>query len=108
MESCGLLTTPSKIDQLKIILRKQFFDIFAVTESKLDHNLDDAEIEIKGYTVFRRDRNRHGGGVLFYINDKWSVTNVISHEHLEFLSLDIYFYVKIDKNSHVSHSTFLK
>lgn len=60
-----------------------------VTESKLDHNIDDAEIEINGYKVFRRDRNRHGGGVLFYINDKWSVTNVISHEHLEFLSLDI-------------------
>jgi len=36
---CGIL---SKIDQLKIILRKQFFDIFAVTESKLDHNIDDA------------------------------------------------------------------
>ena len=86
INACGIL---SKIDQLKIILRKQFFDIFAVTESKLDHNIDDAEIEIKGYTVFRRDRNRHGGGVLFYINDKWSVTNVISHEHLEFLSLDI-------------------
>ena len=81
---CGIL---SKIDQLKIILGKQTFDIFAVAESKLDHNIDDAEIEIKGYNVFRRDR--HGGGVLFYINDNWSVTNVISHEHLEFLSLDI-------------------
>jgi hypothetical protein len=72
-----------------IEVRKHIFDIFAVTESKLDHNIDDAEIEIKGYKVFRRDRNRHGGGVLFYINDKWSVTNVISHEHLEFLPLDI-------------------
>lgn len=35
------------------------------------------------------DRNRHGGGVLFYIKDKWSITNVKSDENLEFLSLNI-------------------
>mgnify|MGYP005953997949 CR=1 FL=1 len=37
---CGLF---SKLDQIKIILRKSSFDVFAVTESKIDNSISDSE-----------------------------------------------------------------
>ena len=60
---CGLM---NKFDQIKILLRQRSLDVLAVTESKLDSCITDAEIHINGYTVVRRDRNRHGGGALLY------------------------------------------
>ena len=62
----GLL---SKLDYLKIMLNETFFDIFAVSETKLDANILDDEIKIDGYVSYRLDR-KHGGGVLFYVNNQ--------------------------------------
>ena len=59
-----------KLDYLKIMLNGTFFDIFAVSETKLDANILDDEIKIDGYVSYRLDRNRHGGGVLFYVNNQ--------------------------------------
>lgn len=64
---CGIL---NKLDQVKILIKDCIFDVFAVTESKLDHHISDSEIQITGYTVIRRDCNRHGGGLLLFIKDK--------------------------------------
>ena len=63
----GLL---SKLDFLKIMLQKSKFDVFAISESKLDANIHNNEIKIDGYNLYRLDRNRHGGGVLFYVNEQ--------------------------------------
>ena len=54
----GLL---SKLDCIKIMLNGTYFDIFAVSETKLDANIPDDEIKIDGYVSYRLDRNRHGG-----------------------------------------------
>ena len=37
-------------------------EILAINESKLDDSFTDGEISIPGYTIVRKDRNRHGGG----------------------------------------------
>ncbi|XP_062573471.1 uncharacterized protein LOC134235355, partial [Saccostrea cucullata] len=79
----------NKLDQIKILLRNGKFDIFAITESKLDGNILDAEVQIKGYNLVRRDRNRHGGGVLVYAKEKWTISNVQIRDNMEMLSLDI-------------------
>ena len=63
----GLL---SKLDFIKIMLSESKFDIFAISESKLDASIHDNEIKIDGYDFYRLDRNRHGGGVLFYVNEQ--------------------------------------
>ena len=63
----GLL---SKLDFLKIMLSGSKFDVLAISESKLDANIHDNEIKIDGYVSYRLDRNRHGGGVLFYVNEQ--------------------------------------
>ena len=46
------------------MLSESKFDIFAISESKLDASIHDNEIKIDGYDFYRLDRNRHGGGVL--------------------------------------------
>lgn len=70
-------------------MRNQLFDVLAISENKLDDNIDSTEMGIKGYKVLRRDRNRYGGGVLFFIKEKWSITCVKQHENLEVLQCDI-------------------
>ena len=45
------------------------FDVVAITETFLDDSIHDSHIAPPGYTIFRKDRNRHGGGVLLLIRD---------------------------------------
>ena len=45
------------------------FDVVAVTETFLDDSVHDSHITPPGYSVFRRDRNRHGGGVALLVRD---------------------------------------
>ncbi|XP_072039499.1 uncharacterized protein [Amphiura filiformis] len=44
-------------------------DVLAVAETWLDNTITDAEIMDPSYILFRRDRNRHGGGVLIAAKD---------------------------------------
>ena len=41
--------------------------VLAVPETWLDGSVTDAEIEMLGYTVVHKDRNRNGGGVCLYV-----------------------------------------
>ena len=43
------------------------FDVILVTETHLDNSIESLEINIEGYQIFRKDRNRHGGGVAIYM-----------------------------------------
>ena len=52
------------------MLSESKFDIFAISESKLDASIHDNEITIDGYDFYRLDRNRPGGGILFNVNEQ--------------------------------------
>ena len=39
-----------------------------MSESKLDSSFPEAQFKIAGYGVFRQDRDKYGGGLMFYIN----------------------------------------
>ena len=58
-----------KIDQLETFVKTKCFDIIGINETWLDKSVDDMEIKIPGFSVVRKDRNKHGGGVCFYICD---------------------------------------
>ena len=45
------------------------FDIMSVCETFIDSNVADNEISIDGYSIAKKDRNRHDGGVLLYVKD---------------------------------------
>ena len=44
------------------------FDIFLTSESKLDNTFPINQFSMRVYKVFRRDRNRFGGGLILYVN----------------------------------------
>ena len=52
-----------------MILTECNFDIIGVCETFIHSNVPDNEICIDGHSIVKKDRNRHGGGVLLYIKD---------------------------------------
>lgn len=57
----------SKMHEISFILEKSLLDIFVLNETKLDHTIDSADYEMNQYHMFRRDRSRHGGGMIVYV-----------------------------------------
>ena len=45
------------------------FDIFLSSETKIDESFPDKQFRLNNYKVFRKDRNRYGGGIMFYVNE---------------------------------------
>ena len=64
-------------------------DIFAVTETFLDLTVDNAELEIDGYNLYRKDRNRHGGGVAIYIRSVIPHNLITMNNDIESLWLEL-------------------
>ena len=65
----GLLNINSisnKFDTLDNIVK--VFDIFLISESKLDNTCPINQFAIGDYKVFRRDSNHFGGGLILYIH----------------------------------------
>ena len=44
-------------------------DISLFSETKVDKTFPNQQFKISGCKMFRRDRNKHGGGIMFYINE---------------------------------------
>jgi ribonuclease P/MRP protein subunit RPP40 len=81
----------NKIEELKCVIKGNEPDIIGITETWLKDDVDDNEISIVGYQVFRQDRvsnvKKKGGGVMFYVRDSikamtMSVKDKHEFEHL--------------------------
>ena len=60
--------------ELKVIANKTKAAVIILTDTWLDSSISNGEIDIDGYTIVRRDRNRNGGGICAYINNNLSYT----------------------------------
>ena len=49
-------------------LIRNHFDIFLVSETKLDSSFAGSEFTIPSNRLFCKDKNQHGGGLIFYVN----------------------------------------
>lgn len=58
-----------KIDEIKLLLANENFHVLGIGETWLDATITDNELKIDEYNLIRKDRNRHGGGVAFYIHE---------------------------------------
>ena len=74
----------NKFDTLDNIVKA--FDIFLISESKLDNTFPINQFAIEGHKVFRRDRNCLGGGFILYINK--NIPCKPRSNHLMFSDLD--------------------
>ena len=57
----------NKFEALEFLIKDRF-DVFLVSESKLHSSFPEAQFKIPGYRIFRQDRVKYGGGLMFYIN----------------------------------------
>ena len=79
-------------DELCVFMEDRAIDILGLNETRLDNTIADSQIDIEGYDILRRDRNRNGGGVAFYVAQSLTYVNrqgLLSHEDLEILTVEI-------------------
>ena len=66
-------------------------DILTVNEIRLEPDFPKELISINGYNWIGRDRNRHGGGIGFYIRDtlNYSVRSDLNNTQIEVLTIEV-------------------
>ena len=81
----------NKIDSIDLLI-KEHIDICLLSETKLDNSFPNQQFHLNGYKLFRKDRDRFGGGIAFYVNEtipcKTLNTSDIP-ENIELLLLEI-------------------
>lgn len=69
----NICSLKNKVHELSSILSDNSLHIIGISETHLDNETEDCEINILGYNIFRNDRNTFGGGVAFYIQEQLPV-----------------------------------
>ena len=87
------ILTVNRLDLIKHFLSIQGnADILCVSETHLDANISDRTIEISGYTLYRNDRSRKGGGVAIYVTDMLpSIRKINLETDIEMLLVEVEF-----------------
>ena len=79
------LMNENKREELEMIVMQEQIDVIGVTESWTHEGINDGEISLKGYTMFRRDRKNgikeRGGGVILYVKDSIGAVREIEGEN---------------------------
>ena len=77
-----------KFDYLTLSVSIYHPHIICIVETWLSNEITSAEIDIPGYQLYRKDRNRQGGGILIYVVNCMLVSLFPdSGPHLELLTL---------------------
>lgn len=59
----------NKHDELRVFMEKRSRAlVLGLSETWLDDSISDAELEVPGFHLYRKDWNRRGGGVLVYVS----------------------------------------
>ena len=55
----------NKFEALEFVIKDKF-EVFLVSERKLDSSFSEAQFKIPGYRIFRQDEDKYGSGLMFY------------------------------------------
>ena len=64
---CNLRSLAPKVDELECVMEFNDVDIACITETWLTNEIQDSNVSLKDFTLFRKDRPSHGGGLVAYI-----------------------------------------
>ena len=66
-------------------------DIFLINQSKVDESFTNNQFAMSGYKFIRRDRNKFGGGIAFYITDQLTslIIAIKISSDIEILTIEI-------------------
>ena len=74
-----------KIDHIRLLASVHQPHIISICETWLDESISNDEVFIPGFTLIRRDRNRHGGGIAIFIYNSVRFTILLKHPSIELL-----------------------
>ena len=78
-----------KLDSLRVEALSSRPHVIALTETWIDSSISDHEIFIPGYSSVRKDRSRHGRGILLYITESITINSININETSELLFVDL-------------------
>jgi len=87
-----------KTDELKFLFENSLIDLICISETWLTSYINDAQVKLDGYQIFRSDRDSHAGGVAIYVKNGIKCKCVCSHaaeSEIEYIFLEIY---KVDSS----------
>ena len=90
--------------ELSTLLKNKPLDVVALSETWLDQSIESDEINISGYTIVRKDRNRGGGGVMFYVLNTIQYSCKVVPSSLEIVSIII----KLDASAELAVTNVYK
>lgn len=79
----------SKFVHVKKILDTEMFELVALNETKIDQFVKNDDIDHDCYDILRRDRNRHGGGILVYYKKTYQIVESIIDEKYELIYMKL-------------------
>lgn len=86
----NVVVIPKHHDKLTMLRLNKSIDTLAINETRPDKQIMDSEVDIDGYHIMRKDRNRSGGGVALYIRSlNYKVRHEIDPFDLEILTVEI-------------------
>ena len=95
----------NKFDSLKLLV-KNSFDVFMISETKLDESLPESQFLMDGFTSpYRMDKNTNGGGTTLYVREN------IPSKKISFKNGDKdieHFFVEINFRKKVANFMFIK
>ena len=90
--SLNIYTLLKHLDELRILVDQEMPHVIGINETKIDFSISDTDIQIEGYRVVHRDRNKWGGGVALFIHESIShycIRSDLMDNNLESLSIQI-------------------
>ena len=99
------ILTEGRLQEISDICRTMEIDVLVCNESKLDENIPSNILNIPGYhEPIRRDRNRHGGGVMIYISESLTYKQnlQLQSENYEHIWVD----VKVNKDLYAINALY--
>ena len=72
--SCNInsILAENRLDELKVLIKEASIDILFLSETKLDDNISVDRFKIEGFNLEQNNRDRRGGGTMFYIKNNLS------------------------------------
>ena len=80
----------NKVHYIHRLVHDHEIHILSVNETHLDSTVSDFSLNVPGYTLYRRDRDLHGGGVCIYVHSQLhAITVPTTSNELECLFVQV-------------------
>jgi len=82
----------NKAEEIEVIVSSNCINILAISETHLDDFLTDSDVNIEGFSIFRKVRNQFGGGVAIYVQNDFpaKVRYDLMRDDIEGLCVQVY------------------